>query len=155
MKKSFLYDLLQITILYLVFGILVVVFDDVIPGVLVILFGYIVSIAIIFLLERQKNKKQTKLNELIKKYEKILPPEKWTEVYLKPGTHEKLGITYTSDASTGIFFAKLNIVEEDSLGGTVWTPYVLVATIDEGEIITSKTHTITYPLSEFQEKFML
>ena len=155
MKKSFLYDVLQITLLYLVFGILVVVFDDVIPGILVILFGYIISIALIFFMERWKNKKQAKLNELIQKYEKILPPEKWTEVYLKPGTHEKLGISYAPDASRGIFFAKLSIIEKDSLSGTIWAPYVLVAAIDEGEMITSKTNTIKYPLSEFEEIFIL
>ena len=133
MKKPLVNDILQVTVLYVVFGILTVIFENTIPGLLVILIGYLINIVILLFFEHREAQKQFRTT--LTQYETLLPPHQWTRVYLNPDISEKIGVSYGTDFSSGKFYAQTD-------SHTSWAFPVLtirVAIIPDNAEITPET----------------
>ncbi len=155
MKKQLLCDILRITVMYGVFAILIVLFDHPIPGIFVILVGYLVSLGILLFFDYQHAKKQVQFDSLLTKYETVLPPDKWTQVYLRTDINEKIGIFYAAYPSSEKFYAKSYIDSGVSPWGVPILRIHVVILQDDEEITEDTPYHVSYDIEEFEEHFCL
>ncbi len=153
MKNRLLFDILQITLLYVVFIILVILFDTIFPSIIIFVASYLVSLGILWFFDCHLAQKRQSFEDTFEKYEALFPHDTWTKVILKPETHEKLGLFFVGDNSSESFYAR-TYVEDFHSKWKIPKVQILIATLQEGEEISEKvTDAAKYEIPDFEEYF--